>query len=325
MLFLRRAALILATLTLTSLTACSPKMRMAQEVIAPQTADQIERGRYLVNHVALCVDCHSLRDEAQIGGPVIPGKDFAGGMVYSPENAKVNGNGLPGTMQPANLSAHAEDGLGAWTDGEILRALREGVNKKGKALFPIMPYQNYRSLSEKDALAIVAYLRTLPPRPGKAIEHDLDFPMNLIVNTIPQPLEGDVAEPATDAVSQGAYLAAVAGCEDCHSPAKRGEKIAGEEWSGGTVWQVGNFPMVVSSNITPDEETGIGKVTEIEFINMIRNGQARDGRGFNSFMPWAFYQGMSDGDLKSIYAFLRTLKPVRKNVMDELAKYSKAD
>jgi hypothetical protein len=71
--------------------------------------------------------------------------------------------GLPGRITSKNLTSDAKTGLGSWTDGEILRAIREGVSKDGHALFPLMPYPNYRTMSDEDAYAIVAYLRTLKP------------------------------------------------------------------------------------------------------------------------------------------------------------------
>ena len=54
-------------------------------------------------------------------------------------------------------------GIGNWTDGEVIRAIREGVSRDGQALFPLMPYAGFRHMSDEDVYALVAYLRTLPP------------------------------------------------------------------------------------------------------------------------------------------------------------------
>ena len=80
-----------------------------------------------------------------------------GGIVW---NEQI---GFPGTLVASNITPDPDTGLGKWTDGEIIRAIREGVDRDGNALFPIMPYSHFRNMSEEDAQAIVAYLRSLPP------------------------------------------------------------------------------------------------------------------------------------------------------------------
>lgn len=319
-----RAALALSVV----LSACSPSMRVAPELKAPGDAASIERGKYLAGAVLGCVDCHSPRAWDQIGAPPIEGREFTGGILINDE-LSVDGEAFPGVVQAPNISQHPEHGIGAWTDGEIARAIREGVNRDGKALFPMMPYLAYRHLSDEEVLDVIAFLRTIPPREGKVAERDLDFPLSMIVNFIPEPLEGPISAPAiTDAVKKGERLVTLAGCNDCHSPMDKGEVIKGQEFSGGVVYRakaMKDFGTVLVTNITPDEETGIGKVTEEQFVAMIREGKGKDGRGLHAFMPWAFYRDMNDDDLKAIYAYLRTVPAIKKDGHAILAEYSKVE
>ena len=97
--------------------------------------------------------------------------------------------------------------LRAWTDGEIIRAMREGVDRKGNALFPIMPYSDLRTLSDEDAQSMVAYLRTLRPIRYQEPEKNLELPLPIVEKFVPRPLEGPVNAPdRTDSVAYGRYL-----------------------------------------------------------------------------------------------------------------------
>jgi mono/diheme cytochrome c family protein len=179
-------------------------------------------------------------------------------------------------------------------------------------------------MSDEDLLAIIAYMRTLAPIAHEDQPYDLDFPLGIIMNFIPQPLEVSVSNPATDPVSRGKYLATIAGCGDCHTPSVRGTPVEGEEWSGGTIINEHGFGTVVSTNLTPDAETGLN-MTEAQWLAVFREGKTSDGRPLNAAMPWAFYKGMTDEDLSAIYAYLRTVPPVKKDTMAVLAEYAKQD
>ena len=156
--------------------ATYPKAIPVPNVKVQPTAERIERGRYLANNVALCMDCHSTRDFSKYSGPIKPGTEGMGGEVMGREM------GLPGIIPVKNITPAA---LGNWTDGEIIRALTSGLNKRGDALFPIMPYPNFIQMSEEDLYAIVAYIRTLKPIENEVGEKELDFPVNYIVKTLP--------------------------------------------------------------------------------------------------------------------------------------------
>ena len=276
------------------------------------TAALIERGRYLANHVTVCINCHSTRNWDVFSGPVVPGTEGAGGERFGQEL------GFPGTFYAANITPAA---LGQWTDGEIIRAITSGVTRTGRAMFPVMPYPHYRALWEADAEAVVAYIRTLKPIASDILPSRLDFPMNLLVRTLPEPYAPQPPPNRSSPAAYGQYLITIAACTMCHTPTKRGEPIHSMEYAGGAVFTVPRAGRVRSANITPDPDTGIGNWTGEFFIARFRGFASAEyrwppasDRRFNTIMPWTMYTGMTDGDLGAIYAYLRTLRPVKNKV-----------
>lgn len=296
-----------------------PKVTPAPNVKVELTTERIERGKYLANSVAVCMDCHSERDFSKYSGPIKPGTEGMGGSVFGREL------GLPGTIPVKNITPAA---LGNWTDGEIIRAITSGINKHGEALFPVMPYTNFINLSEEDLYSIVAYIRTIKPIKNEVGKKDLDFPVNYIEKTLPlgayKPLK---APDKTDVIAYGKYLTTIASCTDCHATAKDGERVAGMEYAGGNEIKL-PFGIIRPANLTPDVETGLGSWTKEQFIKRfksmtldeIKNIEIQPG-SFNSIMPWTQYAGMSEEDLGAIYEYLHSLKPVKNMV----AKFTPAE
>src|SRR5262245_53250810 len=134
-----------------------PHQKPAPNIKVPMTPGRIARGEYLFQHLSDCDGCHSQRDFTKVGGPVVPSGRARGNVLPSLIL------GLPGTVVAPNLTPDPETGLGLWTDGEKIRAIREGVDKDGRALFPMMPYSAYRNLNDEDVESLVAYLNSLPP------------------------------------------------------------------------------------------------------------------------------------------------------------------
>lgn len=296
------------------MAAYRPDQRPASPERVEITPARVERGRYLVHHVTDCFGCHADRDWTRYAGPV-QGTPGAGGGCLTAEM------GAPGLVCAPNITPDRETGIGAWTDGEILRALREGVGRDGDALFPLMPYEEYRRMSDEDARAVVAYLRTVKPVRSAPPRTSLDFPVGFFIKMVPRPLDGPVPEPArNDSVRYGEYLADVAGCKFCHSPVdSKHQLIPGRLMSGGHPLQ-GPWGMVSTSNLTP-HETGMGSRSRLEFIALFRSfadqaavavdsGEA----GRNTPMPWYAYAGMTDADLGAIYDYLHSLPPVENRV-----------
>lgn len=294
-----------------------PNMRPALALRVELTAENVERGRYLAQNVADCLGCHSDHEVGKFGFPVKPGTEGAGGHVFS------KGEGVPGRVAAQNITPDKGTGIGEWSDGEIVRAIREGVGRDGSPLFPMMPYPDYRSMSDDDVKAIVAYLRTLPARQNKAPDRELDFPVNVLVKFMPRPVDGVItAPPAAGPVARGRYLATIAGCRNCHTPRDgKGRPRMDQAFSGG--WEmVGPWGRVVTANITPHASTFVGQSSREQFVARFRRyeGLTADSAppatpGMNTVMPWLAFAGMTDEDLGAIHDFLRTLPAVDKRVV----------
>jgi mono/diheme cytochrome c family protein len=280
-----------------------------------RTPERVARGEYLANHVAVCMDCHTPRDFSQFAGPIKADQRGVGGERFDGPNS-----GVPGVLYARNITPAA---LGGWTDGELLRAVVAGVSKDGTPLFPLMPYANYGRLAEEDVHAILAYVRSLAPIESHVPARSLAVPMNVIVRTIPRPASFQARPAPADRVAYGEYLVRAASCGDCHTPMDdRGEPLPGLTFAGGFQFRhaAGDY-RVVSANITPDADSGIGQWTEEQFVSKFKGFAEPDDRPLsdveqrqNTVMPWRMYAGMTRDDLAAIYAFLRTQKPVLHRV-----------
>ncbi|MCC6132449.1 MAG: c-type cytochrome [Acidobacteria bacterium] len=285
----------------------APLHRPARQVEAPRTPEAIERGRYLAHHVAACMSCHSQVQEELPGDVVAPGR-FGSGRDFGADA------GFPGRVRAGNLTA-APQGLGNWSDGEILRAVREGISRDGRPLFPLMPYQAYaRQLSDTDALAIVAYLRTLQPLTDTVAPSAIDFPASMFIRLSPAPVESGASPLPAEPLARGRRLLDLMSCGDCHNAFDaRRQTIPGREMSGGAEFQVPGKGKVYASNLTPDKETGLGTATEEDLARALRSGTGHDGRILYA-MPWTAYAGLSDEDLRAVITALRALPAVRNDV-----------
>lgn len=284
-----------------------PNVGPAPEVSVSRTPDAVARGRYLADHVAVCTDCHSQRDWSRFAGPVKPGTYGAGGEVFD------ESMGLPGRVVSRNLTPAA---LGRWSDGEILRAMTAGVSRDGSALFPLMPYRDYGThMDPDDARAIVSYLRTIPSSSYVPEHTRLNFPLPLILRTMPQAPDGTARRPpVADRVATGRYLTSIAGCTHCHTPmTDKMQPIEGRRLSGGTEFAFPGNVVVRSANLTP-HATGLGSWNESDFVQRFKAAGAEPHAvapgQFNTPMPWQAYAGMTVEDLGAIYAYLRTVPAV---------------
>jgi len=113
-----------------------PKMRAASTAPFERTPQRLARGRYLVVGLAGCESCHSQKDWKSHGAPNLPGMEMAGQEIPI--------DGLPGRIVASNVTPDEETGAGRWTDGEMSRAIREGIGHDGRTIFPMMPYSEYR-------------------------------------------------------------------------------------------------------------------------------------------------------------------------------------
>lgn len=288
-----------------------PDVGPAPEVTLAKDSATIERGKYLANHVAVCMDCHSKRDWTKFSGPLVSGTEGMGGETFDQKF------GFPGAFYSRNITPA---GVGKWTDGELMRAVTCGVSKDGRALFPVMPHPAYGRADQEDIKAILAYIRTLAPIQNEVPETAADFPMNFIINTIPQKANFSPKPEKTDVLEYGKYLVNMAACVECHTIKEKGQNVPGMEFAGGMEFPM-EFGLLRSPNITPDNETGIGYMQKADFIRKFKNYADSSAKNmpvqkgaYNTIMPWTMYAGMTEEDLGAIYEYIHSIKPISHKV-----------
>ncbi len=201
-------------------------------------------------------------------------------------------------------------------------AISCGVDKEGKALFPEMAYLNYGKMDKEDIYSIIAYLRTMKPVENNVPESKPDFPMSLIMHMIPKKASFTSIPDKNDKVAYGKYIFNAAACYSCHTRQVKGKPVAGMDLAGGFEFKMASGGSSYSANITPDGETGIGSWTEEVFVkrfkaftDSIYKPAVVNKGDFNTIMPWSMYSNMKEEDLQALYAYLRTVKPVKNNVV----------
>jgi mono/diheme cytochrome c family protein len=285
-----------------------PTTEPAHELRAPQDAVTLARGDYLYNRSMLCWTCHGSKGGYDQSEPQAGGRRFDLSDV---------GPGF-GVVWGSNLTADRETGLGAATDGQLVRAIREGVSTRGRVIFPVMAYQFYHGLSDDDALALVAYLRTLRPVANAVPDRELSFVAKALIAfgmIKPEaPIAGTVIAPARSAtVEYGRYLTwNTSGCAECHTPRfpENGQLDTARLMGGGLFALVEPGFTTTGPNLTPDQETGLGGWSEAQFIQAVRTGVRPDGTVMLPFMPWPSYSTWSDEDVHAIWLYLRSVAPV---------------
>ena len=293
-----------------------PRQQPPSGIQVAVTEDKIAHGQYLVVNVLQCVDCHSERDWTIYGGP--PVEPIGAGRACItrdsiPSGVNAGEGSFPGILCIRNITPDKETGIGAWSDGEIIRAVREGVTRDGKGLFPIMPYFIYRNLADDDMEAIVAYLRSMDPDDSIRPQREIALPMGLMVHLWPAPVKEPVIRPdKSDTVAYGEYLSVVARCKFCHSPREPNamDPFAGREYSGGMPFFMQGqvlYPM----NLTPHED-GLGGWAKQDFIDLFRmyNDPIDVTPDANTVMNWLAFSAMTDEDLGALFDFFQSLEPV---------------
>lgn len=179
-----------------------------------------------------------------------------------------------------------------------------------------MPYHWYNRMSDHDAAAVAWYLKRVEPVQNEVeSRRNLVFGIGKLLFIHPERTRRIAETPRAATPGYGEYLALhVAVCVDCHTP--RGGLMSEPRMSrmfAGTADPPSGFP-ANPSNITPDSATGIGAWTEAQFLHLMRTGINPAGREVHPFMPWHQYQRMTDDDLRAIYRYLRTVRPIRNVV-----------
>ena len=313
--FLVYIVLILVVLVgalLTYVKTALPDVGAPEDITVERTPERIERGRYLAHSVSICMDCHSTRDWTKFSGPLTEGTLGKGGDRFD------QSVGMPGVFFAKNITP---EGITRYTDGEMLRVITTGVNKDGRAMFPLMPYLYYGKMDREDIYSIIAYIRTLEPIANSVPESAPDFPMNFIINTIPQPAQPQTRPDPSDQLAYGAYMVNASGCIECHTNVEKGQIIKELSFSGGREFGFPDGAVVRSANITQDKETGIGNWTKEQFVARFKmfsdSAYVLPGVNpgeFNTIMPWTMYSGMTNEDLEAIFTYLQTIGPISNKV-----------
>jgi Cytochrome c len=291
-----------------------PNVGEAPELKVEPTPAKIARGKYLATSVSLCISCHSERDWTRFSGPIIKADSL--GMGGEKFDQKV---GMPGIYYAKNITPA---GISRYSDGELFRAITTGVTKEGTALFPLMPYSHYGKMDPEDIYCIIAYIRSLRAVDVKVPESVSDFPMNIIINTIPAKAAPVKRPDPSNTREYGAYMVNASGCIECHTKENHGQIIPELAYSGGREFLFPDGSKVRSANITPDVKTGIGSWTEDMFIGRFKayadsayKPQVVAKGAFNTVMPWTQYAQMTHEDLAAIYAYLHSVKAMENQVV----------
>ncbi|MDM4767245.1 c-type cytochrome [Pelomonas sp. SE-A7] len=257
------------------------------------TADRLARGKYLMDSVVACGNCHVQRGPQ--GEPLFE-RGLSGGFKF---------DAPPFTSYAANITPDAETGIGRWTEAQLVKAIREGVRPDGSLIGWPMPIEYYRHLSDDDVAALVAYLRAQPAVANAVPKSVYRIPLPASYG----PPVGKVkAPPAKDLRRYGEYLANIAHCMECHTPRDdKGELIESRLGAGGQPFK-GPWGVSVSRNLTPDA-AGLKSWSDAQIAQAIRTGVRPDGQALKPPMGFGFYSKISDADMKALIAYLRSLKP----------------
>jgi hypothetical protein len=281
----------------------SPEMAPPANIVVDKSPERVERGKYIFTRLSDCDFCHSEQDITRLALPIIESTRGQGKLMADTD--------LPGKIYAANITPDVETGIGSWTDGEKIRAIREGVDKNGRALYPIMPYPFYRYMSDEDVQAVVAFLDTIPPIKHQVPLTKVNFPDSMWMKGDPRPTEPRKMPDRNNKLLYGQYLTTIAHCEVCHTPYPGMKEDVSLRFAGGRhfITPVGD---VYSANITPDKTTGIGDWDMERFKNRLkiyRQYEDKDGPpvvGPDRFtmMPYQAFAHLSDYDMEAIYGYL---------------------
>lgn len=275
------------------------------ELHVAATPERVVRGKKLA--LTLCANCHLDPTTRQLTGKHMSDAPPEFGVLYSP-----------------NITRHPVKGIGSWTDGELAYLLRTGVKRDGQYAPPWMVKLPHAS--DEDLASIIAFLRsddplvapvavdppgvTQPSLLSKLLSHT-------VFRKLPYPKGRIVAPPITDKVAHGRYLVVALDCYPCHSADFKTmdvwapEKSEGYLGGGNAVRDLRGHP-IRSANLTPDEETGIGRWSEEDFKRAVRAGFRPDRSPIR--YPMSPVPELSDEELSAMFAYLRTVPKIRNAV-----------
>jgi mono/diheme cytochrome c family protein len=258
----------------------------------------VARGAYLAN-AADCGSCHT--DIEHHGRP------YAGGRAIATPF---------GTFYTPNITPDRKTGIGRWTDAQFLRALHDGVRPDGSNLYPAFPYTSFTRITDADALAIKAYLFSLPAVRHRNQPPDLPFPLSWRWMATPwkwlffTPGRFRPAPGKSALWNRGAYLVtALAHCGECHTPRNFLGAMEQSRFLAGAA--AGPDGKAVA-NITPDRKTGIGKWSIADITTLLSTGQTPDFDFVGGAMAEVVKSTsrLNAYDRRAIAVFLKSVPPI---------------
>lgn len=269
----------------------------------PAPADLVAQGKYVFAAAGGC-GCHTQADK-----PV-----NSGGRRY---------DGPFGTVYSTNITPDRQTGIGAWTDDQIITAIRLGRRSNGERLIPVHPYPVFNGMAAEDLRALVAFLRTLPavnrPNQPKRITMPL-FESVFLPAWLAAfaPRETPPATAPTSGLARGEYLVrAVGHCGECHTPRGMTNATDNSRFLAGN--PKGPEDSVVP-NLTPDKDTGL-TWSEEEIADYLGTGNKPDGDVAGGLMDEviqgtaAGYKDLSKEDRLAIARYLKTVPAVKNKVV----------
>ena len=309
-------------------TACTAKfIRPTTDRPIDVTPALLERGSYLVNQVSACGLCHTPRVGSNWLAAERPSEFLAGGGLFDMPDEGFR-------VVAPNITQDKQTGIGAWTDDEILRAVRDGVSRDGRLLMPPMPFASWKSMSDEDARAIVAYLRTVPPVKNAVSRAGNRIPFLLRLGTAlglihHEPATAVRAPERADRKAYGAYLTRLGLCWECHSLDKSGPSDAKDVLMAGSRRPLfePEYGRVYARNLTPDPETGLGSYTAEQIKRALRTGRRLDGSPMGPPMSLVIphLSRWSEDDLDALATYLTSLRPIRHRVPERQLVYASCD
>ena len=275
-------------------SGCVGFVALLATTVLAQAQTPVERGGYLVNTIMTCNNCHT-----PIGpnGPQFD-RALSGGLRFDEP---------PFDVTASNITPDVETGIGSWKEGDIKKALQDGVRPNGVHLAEVMPTGFYKILTPGDLDGIVAYLRTIKPVSHKvpAPVYKMQIPHQVFPGAEKAMLDADL----NDKVKRGFYLVTIGHCLECHTPfgpPGSGVDFQNSLGKGGREFP-GPWGVSVSRNITSSKAHGIGDWSDADIKRAITQGVRKDGSKLKPPMGFPYYAKMTDGDVDAIVAYLRTL------------------
>ena len=266
---------------------------LSSTMAAAQTP--VERGRYLVEGILTCGNCHSPRGP---GGVIDVSRQYSGGpQTWDTPTYTVKG---------PNITPDADTGIGKWSADDIKKAIQAGVRPNGVQLAPIMPSAFYKVFTPADLDAVTAYIRSLAPVRNE-VQHPV-YKASMHAETVPGGDKAMSESDLRDPLKRGFYLVTIGHCMECHTPQANGRHNFSDLGKGGEEFK-GPWGVSVARNITPHKEKGIGAWSDAEIKQAITKGVRKDGTRLKPPMAFASYATMTEEDLNAVIVYLRAVPP----------------